>query len=98
MEPGEPEASYLRTPPSPLRSRCWEYNRPRMGEGHKHDHRHHAVPHGKRNPLGIVLALTVVYMLAEAVGGYLTNSLALISDAGHMLTDVAALLLAMLAL
>jgi len=30
-------------------------------------------------------------MLAEAVGGWLTNSLALIADAGHMLTDVAAL-------
>ena len=35
--------------------------------------------------------LTFVYMLAEAVGGWLTNSLALIADAGHMLTDVAAL-------
>src|SRR5687768_18377724 len=30
-------------------------------------------------------------MIAEAVGGWLTNSLALIADAGHMLTDVAAL-------
>ncbi|HWX41053.1 MAG TPA: cation diffusion facilitator family transporter [Blastocatellia bacterium] len=69
-----------------------------MAEGHKHDHRHHSGAHGNRNLLGIVLGLTVVYMLAEAVGGYLTNSLALISDAGHMLTDVAALLLAMLAL
>jgi cobalt-zinc-cadmium efflux system protein len=35
--------------------------------------------------------LTFVYMLAEAVGGWLTNSLALIADAGHMLTDVAAM-------
>ena len=35
--------------------------------------------------------LTFVYMLAEAIGGWLTNSLALIADAGHMLTDVAAL-------
>ena len=46
----------------------------------------------------VVLALTVTYMLAEAIGGFLTNSLALLSDAGHMLADVAALLLAMLAL
>lgn len=45
-----------------------------------------------------VLSLTFTYMLAEAVGGYLTNSLALLSDAGHMLTDVASLVLAMLAL
>lgn len=35
--------------------------------------------------------LTFVYMLAEAAGGWLTNSLALIADAGHMLTDVAAM-------
>jgi cobalt-zinc-cadmium efflux system protein len=37
-------------------------------------------------------------MLAEAAGGFFSNSLALWSDAGHMLTDVAAILLAMLAL
>jgi cobalt-zinc-cadmium efflux system protein len=45
-----------------------------------------------------VLSLTVAYMLAEFIGGFLTNSLALLSDAGHMLADVAALVLAMLAL
>lgn len=37
-------------------------------------------------------------MIAEAVGGWLTNSLALIADAGHMLTDVAALTLTLLAI
>jgi cobalt-zinc-cadmium efflux system protein len=45
----------------------------------------------------IVLALTFGYMLAEAVGGYIANSLALLSDAGHMLTDVAALGLSLFA-
>jgi cobalt-zinc-cadmium efflux system protein len=35
--------------------------------------------------------LTFVYMIAEAIGGWLANSLALLADAGHMLTDVAAL-------
>lgn len=45
----------------------------------------------------IVLILTFGYMIAEAVGGYLANSLALLSDAGHMLTDVAALALSLLA-
>ena len=44
------------------------------------------------------LALTFIYMLAEAVGGWLTNSLALIADAGHMLTDVAALTLTLCAI
>ncbi len=48
--------------------------------------------------LKIALALTFVYMIAEAVGGWLTNSLALIADAGHMLTDVAALSLTLFAI
>jgi len=68
-------------------------------EGHKHEHKHgHGHGSSSRRRLKFVLGLTVVYMLAEAVGGFLTNSLALLSDAGHMLADVAALLLAMLAL
>ncbi len=48
--------------------------------------------------LKAALALTFVYMLAEAVGGWYVNSLALIADAGHMLTDVAALTLTLLAI
>jgi cobalt-zinc-cadmium efflux system protein len=44
------------------------------------------------------LVLTGTIAVAEAVGGYLTNSLALMSDAGHMLTDVSALGLSLLAL
>lgn len=63
------------------------------GYGHHHDH----LRHSSQKLLQIVLALTFTYMLAEAVGGYLANSLALISDAGHMFTDVAALGLSLLA-
>lgn len=44
-----------------------------------------------------MLVLTAVYMVAEVVGGWFTGSLALLADAGHMLTDVAALALALLA-
>lgn len=44
------------------------------------------------------LVLTATIALAEAVGGWLTNSLALMSDAGHMLTDVSALALSLVAL
>jgi cobalt-zinc-cadmium efflux system protein len=44
------------------------------------------------------LVLTAVIAVLEAVGGYLTNSLALMSDAGHMLTDISALALSLLAL
>ena len=43
------------------------------------------------------LGLTFVYMIAEAVGGWLSNSLALLADAGHMLTDVAAMTLTLFA-
>ncbi len=62
------------------------------------EHVHHRGTAGNRRRLWFVLALTALYMLAEAIGGFLTNSLALLSDAGHMLTDVAALVLAILAL
>src|SRR5437879_2988128 len=43
--------------------------------------------------LWLVLALTGVFMLVEAVGGWLSGSLALLADAGHMLTDVGSLFL-----
>jgi len=74
-----------------------------MSGEHKHDHDHkHAHGGGggstSRRRLKLVLILTIIYMLAEAIGGWLSNSLALLSDAGHMLTDVAAIALAMLAL
>jgi cobalt-zinc-cadmium efflux system protein len=45
----------------------------------------------------VSLVVASVIMVAEALGGWLSGSLALISDAGHMLTDVAALALALLA-
>lgn len=47
--------------------------------------------------LTFVLALTAFYALAEVIGGWLSNSLALLADAGHMLTDVMALALAVFA-
>jgi len=52
----------------------------------------------KQQLLKIVFALTAVYLVAEVVGGLLTNSLALLADAGHMLTDVGGLGLALLAI
>jgi cobalt-zinc-cadmium efflux system protein len=47
--------------------------------------------------LRLVLLLTAIYMLLEAAGGWWTGSLALLADAGHMLADVTALALALLA-
>ena len=46
----------------------------------------------------MVLLLTAGFMLVEVVGGALANSLALLADAGHMLTDVAALALSLWAM
>lgn len=48
--------------------------------------------------LTAALTITALIMLVELVGGWLSNSLALISDAGHMLTDSAALILALFAI
>lgn len=65
--------------------------------GHGHTHNVSASGRNKR-PLMIVLGLTSAYMLAEVIGGLATNSLALLADAGHMLTDVGGLGLALLAI
>ncbi|MGH8174685.1 MAG: cation diffusion facilitator family transporter [Steroidobacter sp.] len=68
-----------------------------MSGAHHHDHGHggeHHHSHGAGNLLGAALALTSAFMLIEFAGGVLAGSLALIADAGHMLTDSAALALA----
>ena len=68
-----------------------------MGGGHDHcDHGDHRSRN--RRALLTVLLVTAGFMVVEFVGGVLTNSLALISDAGHMLTDVAALSLSFAAI
>src|SRR5262249_1386217 len=53
---------------------------------------------GDRRRLITALLLTTAIAIAEVIGGYLTNSLALMSDAGHMLTDISALGLSLVAL
>ena len=62
-----------------------------------HDHTHGA-GEAKERSLWIVLGLTTAFMFAEVVGGILTKSLALISDAAHMFTDAAALAIALVAI
>ena len=64
---------------------------------HDHAHDHVAGASGNRTRLLIAAILTCGYMVAEAVGGLLTGSLALLADAGHMLTDSVALVLAYVA-
>lgn len=61
-----------------------------------HDHSHTSVNTPTRR-LAIALSITGSFMLVEVIAGWLTGSLALISDAGHMFTDAGALTLAIVA-
>ncbi|HEV7839652.1 MAG TPA: cation diffusion facilitator family transporter [Gemmatimonadaceae bacterium] len=72
------------------------------GDGHQHGgaHHSHGVGHSHAadapvRSLRIALGLTAVLLVVEVIGGIASNSIALLADAGHMLTDVAALALAL---
>jgi cobalt-zinc-cadmium efflux system protein len=54
---------------------------------HAHDYSHETARDKNKRALGITLALTAGFTVAEVVGGLLTGSLALLADAGHMLSD-----------
>lgn len=60
-----------------------------------HDHDDHS--HNNMRRVQIALALTATFMVVEVIGGIISGSLALLADAGHMLTDSMALALAALA-
>ena len=70
-----------------------------MSHVHVHDH---SIPHlhdhahpSHQGRLRWALALTAIFFVAEVVGGVISNSLALLADAGHMFTDVGALALSL---
>jgi cobalt-zinc-cadmium efflux system protein len=65
-----------------------------------HDQHSHAGPSraGEGRRLSLALAIAVVAMLVEALGGWASNSLALLSDAGHMMADAGAIALSLFAL
>jgi cobalt-zinc-cadmium efflux system protein len=69
---------------------------------HTHGHTHgaecdHGAVHAERSTRALrsALALTLVVLVAEAIGGWISNSLALLADAGHVLTDAGALALSL---
>ena len=64
-----------------------------MGHNHGHDHTHGA----NKKVLLVSFIIITLYMIVEAIGGFLTNSLALLADAGHMLSDAISLGIALLA-
>jgi len=68
-----------------------------MAHAHGHDHGHDHAHHAKSSRLAAVLALTFGFLLIEVAAGFLSGSLALLADAGHMLTDAAGLVMALLA-
>ena len=65
---------------------------------HKHDHSHGINRAGNHSALVWAFGITLVIMIAEVLGGWMTNSLALLSDSGHMLGDAASLGLSLIAI
>ncbi|HOA86615.1 MAG TPA: cation diffusion facilitator family transporter [Microbacteriaceae bacterium] len=70
-----------------------------MSHGHSHGHDHGAGIRGggNRRLLAISIGITSIVLVVQIVGAILTGSLALLADAGHMFTDVAALIVALIA-
>lgn len=67
---------------------------------HDHSHSHGSFEHLRKEAgrrLGWVLLFNLFFLIVEVIGGLLSGSLALLADAGHMFTDVAALSIAMIA-
>ncbi|MDQ3935443.1 MAG: cation diffusion facilitator family transporter [Actinomycetota bacterium] len=69
-----------------------------MAHGHGHSHPRGADRAATRRALRLTLGLTAAFTVAELVAGVLTGSLALLADAGHMLSDDLSLALAMFAM
>lgn len=69
-----------------------------MSEQQGHDHSHAVVTEGNVKKLTFALALTSTFLIVEVIAGFITQSLALLSDAAHMFTDAAALAIALVAI
>jgi cobalt-zinc-cadmium efflux system protein len=68
-----------------------------MGHDEHHHSSSHSHAHHARGGLRVALVITATFLVAEFIGALYTNSLALLADSGHMLTDVAALSLSLAA-
>src|SRR5574344_2145191 len=69
-----------------------------MAEQHGHNHSHAVVTEANAKKLTFALALTSIFLIIEVIAGFITQSLALLSDAAHMFTDAAALAIALAAI
>lgn len=88
---GDAQHARARAQPNPADARVHAGHA--RGAGHAHAHRELG-----RRGLTWVLALTVAFTIAELVGGWVSNSLALLADAAHMLADVGSIALSLFAL
>lgn len=68
------------------------------GHHHSHEHHHAVVTENNSKKLWLALGLTSSFLVVEIIAGFLTQSLALLSDAAHMFTDAAALAIALIAI
>lgn len=68
------------------------------GHGHNHDHGDVFHSHAPASKMKTAFFLTMVILVVEVIGGLISHSLALLSDAGHVLTDIAAIGLSWFAL
>ena len=68
------------------------------GHGHGHHDHSHDFRSASKKSLWLALILISTYMIAEVIGGLISGSLALLADAGHMLTDAAAIMMALVAI
>ncbi|WP_371396473.1 cation diffusion facilitator family transporter [Fretibacter rubidus] len=64
------------------------------GFDHDHDHSHDHTKNSSQGRLALAAVITGIFMVVEIIGGLISGSLALLADAGHMMTDFAALSLA----
>ncbi|GAB2677497.1 cation diffusion facilitator family transporter [Nocardia goodfellowii] len=87
----QPEATVVAAPASP------PHNHSKSAD-HGHNHEHGVSADADRRWLGIALALITTFMAAEVIVGLVAQSLALITDAAHMLTDAASIVLALIAI
>lgn len=106
--PGDPEDAHGEAGQAPHPAGRRAHGHTHAHVGHVHDHGHAGHDHGPgghgtdrradRRRLWIALLISGTIALVEAVGGWVSGSLALLSDAGHMLGDVSALGLSLFAL
>ncbi len=69
-----------------------------MSGNHSHEHSHAVVTEQNSKKLMFALTLTLSFLIVEVIAGFITQSLALLSDAAHMFTDAAALAIALAAI